>query len=535
MTTSAIVWRGAVIAALAALAAALAAVTFATPGAAQPKTLRVVMHSDLKVLDPIWSSAYIVRNHGYMVYDTLFAVDDKFQVRPQMVESWSTSEDGLVTTITLRQGLAWHDGAKVTSADCIASLRRWAARDSMGQKLADALAEYRVIDDRTFQIVLKERFGALLDALGKPSGAVPFMMPKRVADTDPSQQITDFTGSGPFIFKADEWKPGAKVVYVRNPNYRPRPEPASGLAGGKIAKVDRVEWIWIPDAQTQVNALLGGEIDMIESVSHDLLPLLEKDDNIRLIPSGSRFQYVFRMNWLQPPFNDARIRQAAFMAMSQPDFLQAAVGDSGYWRTCKALFTCDSPLATEAGMDGLLEGNSRKAGEMLRDAGYDGTPVVLLQSTDVGVLTNLAPVAKAQLERAGFKVELQSMDWQSLLASRLPRKGPPSDGGWSAYATAWGQVDVLDPLMAPFLIASCERARPGWPCDAEMETLRDRYAHARTPREKREIAELTQILNTRIVTYIPLGEFYAVTAVRRAVETLDPLPPVTVFWGIDKK
>ena len=507
----------------------------AAPVLGQDKTFRVVMHSDLKSLDPVWSGAYIVRNHGYLVYDTLFALDEKFQVQPQMAESWRQSEDGLVTSITLRPGLLWHDGKPVTADDCVASLKRWQARDSMGQKLADFLKEYRVVDTRTLEIVLKERFGPLLEAIGKPSVVVPFMMPKRVAETDPFQQITDYTGSGPFILLKDEWKPGVKVVYVRNPDYKPRSEPASGLAGGKVAKVDRIEWVWIPDAQTQVNALLGREIDMIESVAHDLLPLLEKDKGVRLVRGTATNQYVFRMNWLQPPFNNAKVRQAAFMALRQQDFLEAVVGNPQYWRTCKALFTCGSPLATESGMDGLLEGDAEKARALLREAGYDGTPITLLQSSDVGVLTNLAPVAKGLLERGGFKIDMQTMDWQSLVNRLISKKGPPSEGGWNAFATSWVQVDILDPLMTPFLAATCEKARAGWPCDQAMEKVRDDYARATTAADKRRIAEAAQVLNTKVVTHIPLGEWYGVAAVRGDIVTPASPPPVTVFWGIEKK
>ena len=505
------------------------------PAAAEQKAFKVVMHSDLKALDPVWSGAYIVRNHGYLIYDTLFAIDQKFQVQPQMAESWQLSEDGLLATIKLREGLAWHDGKPVTAEDCIASLKRWQGRDSMGQKLADFLKEYKVVDERTFQIVLKERFGPLLESIGKPSVVVPFMMPKRVAETDPFQQIGEFIGSGPFILKKDEWQPGVKVVYVKNTSYKPRPEPASGLAGGKVAKVDRVEWTWIPDAQTQVNALLTGEVDMVESVAHDLLPLLEKDGRVRLIRGSASNQYVFRMNWLQPPFNDPKARQAAFVALRQQDFLQGAVGDKRYWRTCKALFTCGSPLATEAGMDGLLEGNAERAKTLLQEAGYDGTPIVLLQSSDVGVLTNLAPVAKGLLERAGFKVDMQTMDWQSLVNRLTNKKGPPSEGGWNAFATSWVQLDILDPLMTPFLTATCEKARAGWPCDPAVEKLRDSYVRATGMEQKRHIAEEVQVYNTKAVTHIPLGEWFAVGAVRSNVETLTPPPPITVFWGIDRK
>jgi peptide/nickel transport system substrate-binding protein len=241
------------------------------------------------------------------------------------------------------------------------------------------------------------------------------------------------------------------------------------------------------------------------------------------------------MNWLQPPFNNEKIRQAAFVALREKDFLDAAVGDERYWRTCKALFTCGTPLATEAGMDGLLEGNADKARAMLREAGYEGTPVVLLRATDLGVLANLAPVAKSLLERAGFVVDMQNMDWQSLVSRLISNKGRPSEGGWNAFATSWVQLDLLDPLMTPFLLATCEKARAGWPCDAGIEKLRDKYARATDAEQRKKIAEEVQIYNTKVVTHIPLGEWFALGAVRSNIVVLDPVPPVTVFWGLDKK
>jgi len=229
------------------LLASAVALAAAVSSAASAQTYKIVMHSDLKVLDPIWSGAYIVRNYGYLVYDTLFAMDANFQIKPQMVDKWQTSPDGLTWTFTLRDGLEWHDGKPVTAEDCIASLKRWSVRDSMGQKLAQSLQEYKVVDDKTFQIVLKEKFGPLLESIGKPSVVVPFMMPKRVAETDPFKQIDDYTGSGPYILKKDEWKPGEKTVFIKNPKYKPRSEPMSGLAGGKVVSLDRVEWVWIQD------------------------------------------------------------------------------------------------------------------------------------------------------------------------------------------------------------------------------------------------------------------------------------------------
>lgn len=203
-------------------------------------TLRVIPHADLKNLDPIWTTAYITRNHGYMIYDTLFSMDENFEVQPQMVDTWTQSEDGLTWEFTLRDGLTFHDGAPVTSEDVIASLERWGARDGMGQQLMSATESMEAVDDKTFRLTLSEPFGLVLESLGKISSNVPFIMPARVAATDPFEQIKDFTGSGPFVFEADEWVPGNTVVYTKFEDYVPREEPVSAAAGGKVAKVDRV-------------------------------------------------------------------------------------------------------------------------------------------------------------------------------------------------------------------------------------------------------------------------------------------------------
>jgi peptide/nickel transport system substrate-binding protein len=515
-------------------AVALAAVA-ASPFAFAQSTFKVVMHSDLKVLDPIWSGAYIVRNYGYMVYDTLFAMDEKFQIKPQMVDKWEQSADGLTWTFTLRDGLEWHDGKPVTSEDCIASLKRWSVRDSMGQKLAQSLQEYKVVNDKTFQIVLKEKFGPMIESIGKPSVVVPFMMPKRVAETDPFKQIGDYVGSGPFILKKDEWKPGEKTVFVRNTKYKPRTEPMSGLSGGKVVSLDRVEWVWIQDPQTQINALLNGEIDMVETVNYDSLGLVEKDKNVRLIKGRASNQYVFRMNWLVPPFNNQKIRQAVMVALNQEEFLQANIGDKRFYRACKALFTCDTPLASTAGFENVLNGDSGRARQMLKEAGYDGAPIVLLQPSDLDVIKQLPIVAKAQLERAGFKVEVQSMDWTTMVNRLVTKKGPPSEGGWNAFGTSWTQVDILNPLMTPYLAANCDKARAGWPCDEGIEKLRDAYVRTATLEEKKAVVEQVQRRLVEVVTHVPLGEWYGVSGVRSNISTMAVPPPVTVFWGISKK
>lgn len=244
------------------------------------KVLRVVPQADLKILDPIWTTAFVTRNHGYAIYDTLFGVDAEGAVKPQMVSAFSKSDDGKRWTFTLRPGLKFHDGAAVTSADVIPSLQRWGKRDNLGQRLFAAVASLEAKSDDTFVMTLKEPFGLVLEALSKPASVPPFIMPKRVAETPADQQITSTIGSGPFVFKTDEYRPGERVVYAKNPNYVPRNEPASGTAGGKVVNVDRMEWVILTDAQTQTNAITNGEVDLIEWIPADQYQALRSNPKI---------------------------------------------------------------------------------------------------------------------------------------------------------------------------------------------------------------------------------------------------------------
>src|SRR5271169_5372911 len=226
-------------------AAALALFLVPTTGRTEagPTTLRFIPQADLRSIDPIWTTAYVTRNFGYLVFDTLFSLDKDFKPQPQMVHRWTVSDDKLTYRFTLRDGLKWHDGQPVRAADCVASLERWGKRDTLGQKLMEAVAEMNAIDDKTFTISLKSPFPLILDALGKLSSNVPFMMPERLAKTDAYQQIPEAIGSGPFKFVKEEWVPGNKAVFVKNPDYVPREEAPSFAAGGKVAKAVVANWV----------------------------------------------------------------------------------------------------------------------------------------------------------------------------------------------------------------------------------------------------------------------------------------------------
>src|SRR5881227_2712377 len=312
----------------------------ASQAIAAGKTITAVMHSDLRVIDPLFTTAYITRDHGYMVYDTLLATDSSFKIQPQMAD-WKVSDDKLTYTFTLRDGLKWHDGAPVTAEDCVASLKRWGRNDNMGQKLMDFTASIEPIDAKTFALKLKEPYGLVLESIGKPSSYTPFMMPKRLAETPAGQQIKEQIGSGPFKFVQAEFQPGVKAVYEKNADYVPRKEAPSWTSGGKIVKVDRVEWITMADAQTAVNALQSGDIDFIENPSFDILRVLTANKDIKIETSNQLgFQTVGRMNFLLPPFDNVKVRRAALLAMNQKDVLDALIGNPEYFKICGAIFMC---------------------------------------------------------------------------------------------------------------------------------------------------------------------------------------------------
>ncbi len=507
----------------------------ATPAIAQAETtLRMVAHSDLKVLDPVWTTAFISRNHGYLIYDTLFAKDADQNVKPQMVGKYETSTDNLTWTLTLRDGLEWHDGTPVTAEDCIASIKRWGARDSLGQQLMAAIGTMEQVDAKTFKIVLKEPFGLLLEALGKPSSNVPFMMPKRVAETDPFKQIGDYTGSGPFVFKKEEWKPGEKVVYAKNTKYKPRAEPPSMLAGGKIAKVDRIEWMAISDPMTAVNALIQGEVDMIESPVPDHFPILKADKNVELFgwnQLGS--QIIMRFNHLHPPFDNVKARQAAMYAIAQEDFLRAQVGDPEIYSVCNAPLVCGSPHEKKYG-DLLIKPNLEKARQLLKESGYDGTPIIMMQATDLLSSNQLPPVGKQALERVGFKVDLQAMDWQTVV-SRRAKKDPPAKGGWNIFYTTTVTAGTESPAGNSFTSGGCEKAWFGWPCDPEMEKLRAAFARETDPAKQKELAVAVSDRVMDQAMYIVLGQYKAFGAYRKdRIEGWIPAP-VPILWNISKK
>ena len=505
-------------------------------GGVDAQTLRAVMHSDLRVLDPILTTAYMSRNHGYMIFDTLFALDANLEPQPQMVKDYEVSEDELTYTFTLRDGLKFHDGADVTGADVAASIKRWGERDGMGQVLMSFVDSMEQgAEPNQFVLTLKEPYGLVIESLAKPSSNVPFIMPARLAETPSTEPIPEQIGSGPFKWVADEYQPGVRAVYEKNEDYVPRDEPPSAAAGGKVVKVDRVEWVVMADDQTALNALQAGEIDFWEQPPSDLLPILEANPDLTVKNLNALgFQTIMRPNTLNPPMDDPRIRRAAIAAVNQKDVLDALVGTPDLYKICGAMFVCDTPLATDVGSETLVQGNGMdKAKALLKEAGYDGTPIVIMQPTDVASLRSQPIVVAQAMRDAGFTVDLQAMDWQTLVGKRASQ-APISEGGWHMFMTNWVGADVFNPLVNNMVNGKGKDGGWfGWPDVPKLEELRTAYATAPTLEEQQKLAAEIQKIAYDEGIYAPIGQYFVPTAWSNSLDGVLHAP-APLFWNITK-
>ena len=519
--------RGAIAAAL------LAASALTSPLAmAQTKTIKMVPSGDLKTLDPHFNTAYITRNHGYMVFDMLLAQDSKGAIKPQMVDKWTSSKDGKKWTFTLRKSLTFSDGKTVTAADCIASIERWAKKDNLGRALFAAGAQFTADSADTFTLTLKEPFGLVLEALSKPSGSPLFIYPERIAKTDISTAVTEMVGSGPFLFVKEEWVPGNKVVYVKNPKYVPRSEPADGLAGGKVVKVDRVEWVYIPDGNTAAAALKNGEVDMIEIVAPDFITVLEADKSIQLHTSVGA-QGMLIPNSLHPPFNNVKARQALYYLVDQNTYTKAlGYPDKYRMKYCASLYTCSSPTETSAGAARYQKADLEKAKQLMKESGYKGEKVVVLYGTDQA-LSPAAQVTIQQLKKIGVNVDVQSMDWASVASRRLKKEAPEA-GGWSLFHTYGGYFDAGTPLTNPWLSASCGNSLPGWPCDEELDKLRSAWLKEVDPAKRKTLADQVQVRGFETVPYVAWGQYFPVHATHGLKNTDAMKSGIPVMWNVEK-
>jgi len=519
-----------------ALLAAGLALGAMTAAAEDLKVVRYVGFSEPKTLDPVASWLAVSFQHSYMVYDTLFSRDAEGQAQPEMVDSWEISDDNKTFTFTLRDGLMFHDGSPVEAADAVASIKRWAQKDSAGKMLVSFGMDYEVIDAKTFKVTLEQPSLFLIDAFAKPTVGPLFVMREEEASKFSSTEPVDtIIGSGPFKFVKEEHRPGAKLVYAKNEEYIPRDEPPSWLAGGKKVNIDRVEWVVMPDPSSTLNALLTGEIDVYERPPLDLLPIMEADPNVALevVNEHGMIGYI-RPNHTQVTFDTQAGRQALSYAIDQAEFLRAVAGvDGKYWSECYSFFGCGGRYETEAGMEGRKDPDPEKAKALLEEAGYNGEMVAVLGASNSTILKEFSITLANTLKNVGVNVDLRLSDIASMLASRKNRD-IPENGGWSMFPMTSMSFTLDDPIGNFWLASKCEEnIYAGWPCNDHMEELLAAWAHETDPEKAKELTRQIQVEASEDLPIVLLGQVYYPVAHRTSVTDLVKAPQ-TVFWGMNK-
>jgi peptide/nickel transport system substrate-binding protein len=519
---------------LGSLATAGGLATSAISQRATARTLRLVPHADLSNFDPVWNPAYIASNAGLLVWDMLYGIDSTLTPRRQMVETEEVSADGLTWTFRLRPGLRFHDGEPVLAKDAVASINRWAARDQMGQMIKAIENELVAIDDRTFHWALKKPYPKMLLALGKLNAPCCFVMPARIAATNPFRQISDYVGSGPMRFVRNEWVPGAKAVFEKFAGYVPRQEPPSWLAGGKNVAIDRIEWVTIPDPATAAAALQNGEVDWLELVLPDLLPVLRKNRNLVMaINDPLGVVGVLGMNHLYPPFNDVRARRAILMALSQEDYMRALVGDDDTSsKPMPGYFAPGTLLYTQEGGD-ILKGPRKveAAKRLLAESGYAGEPVTLMAAQDLVHMKIWGDMTVDLLKRLDVKVDFAAVDWGTLIARRA-QKSPPRQGGWQMYISAHYGVEDSDPTSR-LLRANGNEQLNGWANNPQIEAEIAAWYNAASLDEEKTIVRRLNRLAVDHVLYAPLGVYLRHHAWRGSVSGIVQAP-LPLFWGVSR-
>lgn len=508
--------------------AALAAASLIRPRSARAaKGLTVVLESEVTILDPHFITATITRTFGLHVFDMLFAMNEKGEIKPQMVDSFQASADKLTWTFVLRDGLKFHDGSPVTAADCVASLKRWAVRDSLGRMLMADTASLAAKDARTFEFVLKQPFPLMLDVLGKPNAPLPVIMPARIAATPSDQRIPEPIGSGPFRFVKDQWRPGNTMLLERNPDYKPRNEPPDFLAGGKNVKIDQLTLRVMPDQSTGANALIAGEIDYMQYLPFDMLPILEAEKSVKLVGLGGihQFQGNFRLNHASPPFDNPAVRKVLWKLVDQ-DATLTAIGVPERYRakSCPSFWMCGTPLTTEAGAKGHAFDLAAAKAE-LKASGYKGEPVIILEVAG-SISQTASRVLVQNMRDAGFTVEQQPRDWATVLARRAKKDG------WSMFPVYSNGTDMFSPLTHFYVAATCNDF-PGWSCDNRIPGLLKAFTQATTLEERRRIAADIQVAAYDLTPSVMWGQFTIPAGYRSDLKGLIQ-SDYPMFWEVDR-
>ncbi|MBL6082067.1 ABC transporter substrate-binding protein [Belnapia sp. T18] len=515
-----------------ALSGTLQSVARAQP---QPSVLRVVPSADLTELDPTRGANLVSRIYSQMVFDTLFALDSQLRPKPLMLESSQASADGLQWTLTLRPGLRFHNRQPVTTRDVVASLQRWMGSTSIGGQLKARLASLEAVDDRQIFLRLKEPFGLVEYILAGPGAPIAAIMPEADATRPIGSPLPNPVGSGPFRYLPQERVIGHRAVFERNPDYQPRSEPPDGLAGARIVKVDRVEWIVMPDAVTAANALVTGEADIWEQVTPDLASFLtQRRVTVRRLSSLPSVTFV-RPNFQLPPFNDIRARQALALLFDQREILDAVAGDKVPSQPCWSFTVCGGPLSTEIGSEPYRQPDLTRARALMQEAGYRGEKLILVATPQLPVIGQMAQVAEQRLRQIGVDVDVEMMDFAAMFPRIQAQNKPIGQGGYHLFTYYGAGAYWFHPLTNLSIDVSCPAAPwAGFPCDPDGERLRQVFFAAPDEAARTSAYAAFHRRMWEFLPYIPTGQFDVTSAFRRGVQGILDAAFIA-YWNIEKR
>jgi len=341
-------------------------------------------------------------------------------------------------------------------------------------------------------------------------------MPERLAKTDPMKQVTEMVGSGPYRFIAAEYNSGSRMVYEKFDAYVPRTEAPDWASGAKIAHFKRIEWHVIPDAATAAAAMANGEMDWWERPHPDLLASLRKNPAIavQVADPGGRLA-IMRMNHLHPPFNDAKIRRAIRLAVNQDDYMRAARGDdTSLWNLCRDLYAKGTPYYQDHA--DLMPASLDAARAALKDSGYSGQKTVVINPTDFPDIGPLGQVSAEMMKKLGMNVDLQEMDWGSVVQRRTKREGV-EQGGWSMMHTTSSAASLASPATNSFLRGQGAGGWFGWYANADIEALTQQWLDAPDEAVQTQLAKKIGRLALEDTASITVGQFYLQTAYRKNI------------------
>jgi len=516
--------RSAHLSILTVLALATALATAAVVGVADAQkrggVLRVGNLGEPPALDAHWTTASITETLTNHIYEGLYSLDANARPIPMLAESHTVGKDGLTYTFKLRQGIKFHNGKEMTSDDVVASLTRWGKQSSYGKALFAQVAEFRAVDKYTVQMQLKEKSAIVLISLAVPNnfGAI---YPKEIAEKfPPEQKVTEYVGTGPF--KLAEWKPDQYIRMVRFDDYKSRNEPPNGYGGGKTAYVDEIRWVPVPEVATRVAQVETGELEFADDLNLDAYDRLKKNSNVKTIVSKPYYWLVAVFNKKEGLMTNQKLRQAWQAAIDiEPIMKNVAGGHSEFYRMDNSLAPVEI-TTWHTKLSGLPwnEHNREKAKKLLQEAGYKKEPIRFMTTQEYKWMYDFALLSKQQLEDAGFTIDLQVVDWATL----VKRRNNPKE--YDVFTTGMGSF--YDPTHHIYLTPGW----PGWTTDEDIAKIQQELARETDPKKRMALWEKQTRQFYEKVPVIRYGDLFGLRAARTTVKGFNEKPERIRFYNV---